>query len=250
MGWPRLALLALGCALSVACSTADDSDAHDTASDIVVANDHKAFWLWAGVEPQPVLDKAESVYILDSELRRHDQRLTILRPAIPNITDKQIWLAVRVETLDWNDALYRQLLARVQLWEQRNRLVGVQIDFDAATAKLDGYAEFLAELRRRLPPRYKLGITGLLDWSAHADPAALAALSETVDDIVIQTYQGRSTIPGYADYIAHLARLDIRYRIGLVQHGAWHAPEALRDDPDFQGYVVFLVNPQPSDITP
>ncbi|MEO1044668.1 MAG: DUF3142 domain-containing protein [Pseudomonadota bacterium] len=211
---------------------------------IVDAADHDAFWLWAGVRPQPVLESAKTVYILDSELRRGDRLPTVLRPAIPAVGDTDIWIVVRVETLDWSEQVHASLQRRLRLWEQRNRLVGLQVDFDAATHGLDEYGAFLGDLRRRLPSRFRLGITGLMDWSANGDPAALAALSDSVDDIVIQTYQGRQTIPGYATYLKHLGRLDIPYRIGLVQHGQWAEPAGLRDDPDFRGYVVFLVNPR------
>ncbi|WOE76491.1 DUF3142 domain-containing protein [Alterisphingorhabdus coralli] len=217
----------------------------NVAPQTVEAADHKAFWLWAGVEPQPVLDQAETVYILDSELRRGDTALTQLRPAVPSIHDADIWMVVRVETLAWSEATHQQLQQRLSLWARQNRLIGLQIDFDAATDGLENYARFLADLRQRLPNNLQLSITGLMDWSAQGDPAALAALGESVDDIVIQTYQGRETIDGYENYLARLARLDMPYRIGLVQNGEWREPADLRDDPFFQGYVVFLVNPEP-----
>ena len=52
-----------------------------------------------------------------------------------------------------------------------NHVAGLQIDFDAATRGLGSYAAFLAQLRRRLPGHYRLSVTGLMDWSAHGDPA-------------------------------------------------------------------------------
>ncbi len=63
---------------------------------------------------------------------------------------------------------------------------------------------FLSDLRRQLPAKYRLSITGLLDWSANGDPEKLAALGNMVDEIVVQTYQGRKTIPGYENYLARL----------------------------------------------
>ncbi|NMN03899.1 MULTISPECIES: hypothetical protein [unclassified Novosphingobium] len=92
-----------------------------------------------------------------------------------------------------------------------------------------------------LPKRSHLSITGLLDWSAGGDPAQLAQLGSIVDDIVLQTYQGRQTIPGYEAYLASLRRLPFSYRIGLVEGGVWNAPAWLRSDPHFQGYVIFLL---------
>jgi len=217
---------------------------NNSQSEVVTAVAHDQFWLWAGVKPQPVLDQAKVVYILDSELRLGDDRLTPLRSSVPRIKDIDIWMVVRVETLDWNAGTYDQLLRRLSRWRTANRLVGLQIDFDAATKGLDEYAMFLIGLCDRLPGDVQLGITGLLDWSAHGDPQTLNDLANVVDDIVIQTYQGRSTIAGYEDYLAGLENLDISYKIGLVQGGEWREPQFLRGDADFNGYVVFLVNPE------
>lgn len=203
---------------------------------------HDAFFLWAGVRSPPVLDRAKTIYILDGEVRASDGGFVPLRPAVPRVGHAEIWLTVRAERLDWSDAVHARVLADLALWQAAgNRLAGLQVDFDARTRGLAGYATFLADLRRRLPRRYRLSITGLMDWSAQADPAALAGLAGIVDEVVIQTYQGRNTIPGYARYMASLARLPLPYRIGLVEGGEWRAPAALAHDPEFRGYVVFLL---------
>jgi hypothetical protein len=79
-----------------------------------------------------------------------------------------------------------------------------------------------------------------MDWSAGANPDDLGALEGVIDELVVQTYQGRATIPGYQRYLPSLERLDMPYRIGLVEGGEWQAPASLAADPDFKGYVVFL----------
>jgi len=205
--------------------------------------DYDTFFLWAGVRPPPLLDRAKEVYVLAGEVRARDNgRIVSLRPQVPRVRHAAIWLVVRVERIDWQERAISQLLRDVARWRAAgNRLQGVQIDFDAATQGLDRYAGFLGKLRQRLPPGCRLSVTGLMDWSAHGDPAALARLAGTVDEIVIQTYQGRSTIPGYEAYLAALRRLHMPYRIGLVEGGEWKAPPALSADPDFRGYVIFLL---------
>lgn len=204
---------------------------------------HDAFFLWAGVRPVAVLAKARTLYILDGEVRVGDpERIVPLRPQAPRIGHAEVWLVIRTERLDWSEAVYRQVLADAARWEGNDtRLVGVQIDFDAATKGLAGYAAFLADLRRRLPPRYRLSVTGLMDWSANGDPAQLAQLRSVIDEVVVQTYQGRRTIPGYHGYMAGLMRLPLPYKVGLVEHGEWRAPPGLEQDPEFRGYVVFLL---------
>lgn len=228
--------LVLGLALLAGCAKQEESSRVDPAQ-------HDAFFLWAGVRPPAALDRAKTIYILDGEVRARDNTSILpLRPEAPRVRHAEVWLTVRAERIDWTEPVFAQLLAHAAQWERAGtRLVGVQVDFDARTRGLEGYARFLTDLRRRLPARYRLSVTGLMDWSANGDAAQLARLRGVVDEVVIQTYQGRRTIPGYEGYLASLARLPIPYRIGLVQGGEWRAPAELRSDPEFRGYVVFLL---------
>jgi hypothetical protein len=205
--------------------------------------DHDAFFLWAGVRPPAALKQAKVIYLLAGEVRADSNaRIVPLRPEAPRVDHAEIWLTVRVERLDWQQGIYRTILRQLVHWEAAgNRVTGLQIDFDARTRRLADYAAFLADLRRRLPARYRLSVTGLLDWSANGDPQALARLAGTVDEVVVQTYQGRTTIPGYERYMAGLQRLPLAYRVALVENGEWRAPPGLAADPEFKGYVVFLL---------
>jgi hypothetical protein len=152
---------------------------------------------------------------------------------------------VRTDTLDWPKGMIDALGAGTDSWARvGNRMAGVEIDFDAHTRHLDEYASFLRQVRQSLPPRYKLSITGLMDWSANGDPAALAKLRGVVDEVVIQTYQGRDTIWGYERYFARMRGFPIPFRVGLVEHGRWIEPPGLRQEPNFRGYVVFLLPPR------
>jgi len=216
------------------------------AAGTVDAASYDAFWLWAGLEPQPVPAKANVVYVLQGEIEgMPEPRLVAQRAATPRIADADVWIVYRVETLRWTPRIHAQLLAQIERWRAAgNRLVGVQIDFDAGTHHLDEYAAFLRDLRGRLPARYRLGITGLLDWSANGDPEGLRALEGVVDEVVLQIYQGRRVIPGYARYLSRLGRLTIPFRIGLLQGGEWTPPPSLEEHPAFRGYVVFLQNPR------
>ena len=208
----------------------------------VDARDHDAFWLWAGVAPQPVLAQAKTLYVLDGEVRADGPAYVPLRPQPPRLTLPELWMVVRTDDLHWREASYAIVLGRLASWQRGNRLAGLQIDFDARTRHLGDYAAFLADLRKRLPPGLRLSVTGLMDWSANGDPAALAGLRGVVDEVVIQTYQGRQTIPGYEVYMRKLAGFSLPFRIGLVQRGQWREPPGLRANPWFRGYVVFLLN--------
>lgn len=233
-----LALLAL--LLLSACSRAEDGR--------VDAQAYDAFWLWAGVEPQPVLDKAQAIYILASEIKGGPEgRYVDLRPAVPQIKHAQVWIVYRVETLAWDVNVLPRIRRDLDSWKAKgNRIAGIQVDFDAATRGLPGYATFLKQLRADLPTGTGLSVTGLLDWSSGGDTPALNSLTGTVDEVVLQTYQGRHTISGYQAYLRQLDRVKLPFKIGLVQHGEWQAPSDLSRNPNFRGYVVFLLNPDRS----
>lgn len=215
------------------------------ARDRAVAPAYDAVWLWAGVRAQPALARARRLYLLQGQIEATDPvRYAAQRAAVPHLGNREVWMVVRVETLAWSPAIYDQLLAALARWRAGgNRVVGVQIDFDARTRHLQDYAAFLRGLRTRLPKDCRLGITGLLDWSANGDPKGLDALAGVVDEAVLQIYQGRHVIPGYRAYLAKLDRLKLPFRIGLLQGGEWQPTPGLEENPYFRGYVTFLVNP-------
>jgi hypothetical protein len=211
----------------------------------VRADRYDSFWLWAGVSPPAALESAKTVYVLDGEIRQGAPRFIPLRLSAPRTHEPEIWLVIRTDTMAWPEGAVEGVARRADGWARNgNRVVGVQIDFDARTRHLDEYAAFLKGVRQRLPTRYRLSITGLLDWSAHGDPRALEALQGTVDEVVLQTYQGRETIPGYEAYFDRLEDFDIPFRVGLVQGGRWIEPPSLARNPRFKGYVVFLLQPR------
>lgn len=210
----------------------------------VHAEDYQNFWLWAGIKPQAALSNAKEIYLLAGEVsNRGNPHVISQRSAMPHITGSNLWIVYRVQTLDWNEVIFTDVLSHVQSWKANgNMLIGLQIDFDAGTKNLQHYTAFLTRLREKLPKEFKLGVTGLLDWSANGDPDGLDALAEVIDEVVLQIYQGRHVIPGYEGYFLRVKKLKVPFRIGLLQGGEWHAPASLKRNPKFRGYVVFLLN--------
>jgi hypothetical protein len=231
--------MALLCLLQVAPATA-----------AVQASDYDAFWLWGGVASQPVLAQARTLYLLQGQIssarsERHQQVNFVAQGmAVTRLPQDQLWIVYRAHTLRWPEPVYKQLMGQIKRWRQAgNPVVGIQIDFDARTRYLNEYVEFLRDLRQRLPADYRLSITGLMDWSSNADAAVIGQLKGVIDEIVVQTYQGRRSIPDSGAYLPRLNRLGLPFRVGLIQGGEWQAPEYLQTSPWFRGYVVFLQNP-------
>jgi hypothetical protein len=192
-----------------------------------------------------VLAQAESLYVLQGQIsvRRGHTQFIPQGIRTPRLRQSRIWLTYRVETLTWPNAILATITQQIQRWQkQGNAVVGIQIDFDARTLQMQEYVTFLHALRQQLPKQYALSITGLLDWSNHSSPEVVNQLSGIIDEVVVQTYQGRQTIKNYADYLPRLAKLHMPFKVGLVQNGEWQAPDYLSRSPFFQGYVVFLLN--------
>lgn len=210
--------------------------------DRVRSSQYDSFWLWAGVRPPEGLNEAKTVYVLDGEIRGNPASFVPLRPGAPNARNPELWLVVRTDTLTWPKGAAMGLAGRANAWARAgNRVAGIQIDFDARTKHLDEYVEFLEKVRGDLPTRYRLSITGLMDWSSNGDPQALTKLKGIVDEVVIQTYQGRSTIWGYDGYFQRMKGFPIKFKVGLVENGRWIEPAGLKTEPNFKGYVVFLL---------
>lgn len=216
------------------------------ATQQVIASDAQAFWLWSGVRPGPELRTARTVYLHQGEVISRQGQAVFIRMGLPvsRLTFPQIWITVRMETLAVPDAMLERTVQLARRWQQAgNHVAGVQIDFDAATHRLDQYSLFLQRLRKVLPPEFSLGVTGLLDWAKTGNVATLNALP--VDELVIQSYQGRQTVSCYADYLPALDGLRIPFRLGLVQHGQWNQQDEQRllASPWYRGSVIFLLNP-------
>lgn len=217
------------------------------AQESVDATRYDAFWLWAAVRPQPVLHQASELYLHQGEILRWRGQPYLARQGIPvsRLNVPTLWLSLRAVTLEVPDAMLDDLLHLRQRWiDAGNHVAGIQIDFDAASYRLDIYADFLRQLRQKLPPDCRLSVTGLLDWAKTGDVDQLNQLP--IDELVIQTYQGRQTVTGYQAYLPPLLKLTVPFRIGLVQNGEWDPTwqQRLARSPYYRGAVVFLLNPR------
>ncbi|MEF3365815.1 DUF3142 domain-containing protein [Methylocystis sp. 9N] len=217
------------------------------ADTIVRAADYDAYWLWAGVRARPELATAKTIYLLQAEIGPDDlgeTRLKAQGATEPGSHPQALWLVYRVRSIDWTPAIFAAVKRRLAEWRAKSdKVIGVQIDFDAATRGLTTYAAFLAELRQTLPPDCALSISGLMDWASQATPEDIDRLGRSVDEVVFQTYRGRATVDHIDDYLARVGRVHTPFRLGLAEGAVWSPPEMLARHPYFRGYVVFLQNP-------
>lgn len=232
-------------------------------SERVNAQDYHGFWLWGNVSPKPYLNgqsKSTELYILQGEIglshkapqsskqRTHEiisSPLDNQGMGLCHIERAKIWLVYRTTTLNWHPRMMQHIVARLNSWQNfDNQVIGLQIDFDSATSELNHYAHFLHAIRQQLPASFKLSATGLMDW-VNADQQTILQLKSSLDEIVIQTYQGKHTVPDYQAYLPSLANMTIPFKVGLVQHGQWQPFKPIEKNKNFNGYVVFLLSTSP-----
>lgn len=215
----------------------------------VNAAHYQAFWLWSGVTPTPEMKNAHTVYLHQGEINAGGNRVTFQKMGLPvsKLHFPALWLTVRFTTLDVPTPVLQRLARLLENWRNAgNQVTGLQVDFDAATQRLDLYAAFLHRLRAEIPRDYALGVTGLLDWAKTGEVDVINALP--VDELVVQTYQGRKTVTQYADYLPALNKIRIPFKIGVVQHGEWDEQRAPLHSRWYRGTVVFMLTPRQTGI--
>jgi hypothetical protein len=212
----------------------------------IKAEDYRDFWLWAGVQRRPELQKAKTIYLLQGEIDLAPTGGAYVKfqgGAQPGPHSPTLWLVYRVRTLDWGPEVIASIKRRLELWRAHPGIVtGVQLDFDASTHGLTGYAAFLQEIRKTLPADCKLSITGLMDWASQAEPEDLDQLSRSVDEVIFQTYRGSFTVKDIDAYLVRLGRLHIPFKLGLAEGSEWSSNQNYTTSPYFNGYVIFLQN--------
>lgn len=223
----------------------------------VKAQDYQQFWIWNPPKDSAKLQSATTLYILQGEIRvtngvtlnsqadRSQATLTPQGMGVKKLANKKIWLVYRVDNRvtaqDWSQQINVRIQAKLHAWEQAgNQVEGIQIDFDSPTYQLDNYAKLLTTIRKQLPKRYKLSVTGLLDWANQAQNREFLQIGNSIDELVMQTYQGTTTLPNYQQYLRKLEKLPFDFKIGLVEQGEWQGADFVEQNPHFKGYVVFV----------
>ncbi|TDN49012.1 MULTISPECIES: DUF3142 domain-containing protein [Buttiauxella] len=207
--------------------------------------EYTAYWLWSGVSSQPALQNAQVVYLHQGEIVSRQNRAKFIKLGVPRspLAFPSVWVTVRTTTLDVPDDILNSVLDLPGKWAAAgNHVVGLQIDFDAGTYRLQDYQKFLLRVRHKLDKRFALGVTGLLDWAKTGSIQQLNALP--IDELVIQTYQGKTTVKEYQRYLPALLKLRVPFKIGLVQNGEWDKSwqTRLATSSFYRGEVVFLLN--------
>ncbi|WP_337263151.1 MULTISPECIES: DUF3142 domain-containing protein [unclassified Serratia (in: enterobacteria)] len=140
---------------------------------------------------------------------------------------RPLWLVVRLDgqlkQLD-EPAIRQRLLQLLQRWQAAGLpVIGVEIDHDAATARLPEYQHFLQQLRQQLPASLQLGITALPAWIGSP---ALPGVLQQADSSVLQVHAVLSPQQGLFDgplalrWVSQYAHLSPNpFRVALPAYG-------------------------------
>ncbi|QNK32278.1 DUF3142 domain-containing protein [Serratia sp. JUb9] len=153
-------------------------------------------------------DLFSSLRILVLQLHpREGLRVMPVDTALLKQDGRPLWLVARLDGSQprWDEErLYSRLLQLVQQYRAAGlSVVGIEIDHDAATARLPQYRDALRRLRRQLPADVQLSITALPAW---LDSPQLPALLRQVDSSVLQLHAVLSPQQGLFD-----SRLALRW---------------------------------------
>ncbi len=204
------------------------------------------FWIWAGLSPNG-RDPGAILYLLQGHFQDGSDGPTyryqgpVPRP-LPG-HEIGIVLTYRLSNPvdpNWIAHHYRQ---QKWAWQAQGAIVrGLQIDYDCPTSRLTNYAAWLAVLRSEISPQEELSITGLPDWLVSSPPEPLFQLWENVEFIAFMLYRDVYPVIPLEPYLKHLSRLDMPFRIGLLEEQMADTRIAsLANSPGYTGRIIFLI---------
>lgn len=209
------------------------------------------YWFWAGQSVLTPPVKSGYYYIHQGTLERSSSKgpvKFVAQGAAPVKTNAEaVYLVFRIEALEREEELAKSAIYLAERWEvSGNTVLGVQIDYDSPTGRLEEYSAFLRKFRALIPERYRLSVTGLADWAANASEANIQTLAGSADEIVFQLYNGRRPIPHIQSYLRRLRNMSMAFRLGLLEGMPDPLTESseIRSNRNFQGFVYFLLAEQ------
>jgi hypothetical protein len=207
------------------------------------------YWIWAGrTVPDFHSSSKPILYIHQGTFERCVKQACKQRAFIFNqsglaphpLKGNAIWIVFRLEALIDKEILIRTYLSAKHRWESHgNHVIGLQLDFDSPTKKLESYCLYLENLRPELK-NSKLSVTGLADWSVNANTETLNRLAKVSSEIIFQLYNGNSKIPNLDQYAQKLLEGTLPFKIGILETQEDILINSIRLGKYYRGTVIFL----------
>ena len=198
-------------------------------------------WIWF---KEPNLDKhaCSELYLLQGRFFEDKvaQPRFHKKGASPDISQSKQphSLVFRIDNLLTPDFVSHHVQRVIERWKIEGiTITSVQFDYDSPSSKLLEYANFLAQVKLRLP-KTSISSTALVSWY-HDNPMDLIKVSEQVDFIAIQLY---SVIKPHNDYLEiskQLSSYPRPYRLGITTHPEFDI-KRIKQGNHFLGFSLFL----------
>lgn len=203
----------------------------------------ESYWIWAGKTTKG-LPSESTLYIHQGTLeRKRDGKPPILRRqglGSINLESHPIYIVYRIEDISYPNQIIELFNYDSMVWKKKgSKIIGLQIDFDSPSKKLDKYIDFLSKIRLNLSDPYRLSITGLADWASSSPRSSLQVLAKTVDEIVFQLYQEKNEIPFLELYVQSLISSGIPFKIGIIENQRYILKKFTFDSKFYRGSVIF-----------
>ncbi len=184
------------------------------------------YWIWAGYSAKDLssestlyLHQATVEVVPNKKIQEKTLNLAIRRQGLgATKLANPLILVYRLEALPDPNLVLNQFLNDQEMWRLKgNHVLGIQLDFDSPTNKLDLYINFLIRFKENLPKQFRFSVTGLADWASNSPPEVLNSIQKITDEIVFQVYTGKSPVPEIHSYYQSLATLSTNFKLGVLE---------------------------------
>ena len=195
-------------------------------------------WIWPAAYRSRELLPQNQPYLV---LQRHVTASGEMRAMGPSPWPwpiKELTVVFRFERAPDPKAVLAEFLKLRSRWEAKGvRIVGLQLDYDSPSKKLEFYQRDLKVLHTSLPSDVKLSITGLTDW-LKLDRMRLNDFKVLV---YFQLYQESREHHEKERHLDKLAHAKFPFKIGLLpkQVLAENERDLLLKNPNFNGFAFF-----------
>ena len=197
-------------------------------------------WIWQAKD-MALIEHSGGIVIMQGEFSQIGNQVTFIKKGLaahPIQFQGPVRLLIRAYKLPSVSEFIEQVDYLLQSWEDSGTpIVGIQIDYDSPTAKLDNYRAYLQQVSQHYGREF-VSVTGLCSWLSD-NLSALNRFGDVVDYVAIQLYQHHLPVPQVEQHIAWLSKLKVRYKVGLTTAPRFSELQ-FDHSPSYTGKLIFL----------
>ncbi len=171
-----------------------------------------SYWVWRTTDMNIVSPNDSLILYQGNFSDRSEFTYKGIRPS--NIQQNRVTLLIRLYTLPPAGDILSLYNYLKRDWNSYGvNIIGLEVDYDSPSMKLEIYAKWLKELRVLM--KNPLSATSLSTY-VHDNPKGLKSVSKNVDHISMQLYKGFNPHSAYLHVISWLNKSKINHKIGVT----------------------------------